>query len=156
MKQVFYAFLWAAVWGQGLWAQSLVGSSGRHFASGSVQLSWSLGEPVIGTWGAGSTQFTQGFQQPLLLVNSVENIAAQAASIHVFPNPTPDLLTVRIEGGQRYAAELFDVLGRSLYALGIEDQSQLSLSDYPAGNYLLRIQTVDGQLIKTVKIQKNQ
>jgi len=143
----------AAVGGR---AQSLVGTAGGHFASGNYQLSWSVGEPVVASLAAGGHQLTQGFHQSNLTVIGVSEAAAEQLGIRAFPNPTTDRLYVRIEGGSEtdFRIELFDALGRRLQSRIVGRDSDWPLSEYPAGNYLLRLSSQAGQLVQSFKIQK--
>jgi len=49
--------------GQSLTPQ-VIASSGGYFTNGSGSLSWTIGETITETFTAGSSQLTQGFQQP--------------------------------------------------------------------------------------------
>lgn len=46
---------------------TVINSTGEYFQNGTMSLSYSVGEPVVETFGAGTYFFTQGFQQPLVI-----------------------------------------------------------------------------------------
>lgn len=70
-----------------------------------------------------------------------------ALSLSVFPNPTADLINVKIKGEAKSGVELeiFDLMGRPIghkqnfASLSGQIETQLSLHELPVGIYLLRI-----------------
>lgn len=83
-----------------------------------------------------------------------------AGSINVFPNPGNGMYNVQISGAaQQYTFEVYDLSGRML----IQQQNQaaygqlnteIDMSSYAAGSYLLRIS--DGDNAQFVKLQKSE
>lgn len=71
-------------------------------------------------------------------------------SLSVFPNPTHDLMTVRIKGelSSGVEVEVFDLMGRplglkqDLSSNSGEIETQLSMGEMPVGIYLLRIRNL--------------
>jgi phosphoglycerate dehydrogenase-like enzyme len=61
----------------------------------------------------------------------------EAAGISVFPNPAVDVLQIQTTGNTNI--ELLDASGRLIKVLNINGQSTINVSEYAAGNYLLRI-----------------
>ncbi|MEZ4898199.1 MAG: T9SS type A sorting domain-containing protein [Saprospiraceae bacterium] len=74
-----------------------------------------------------------------------------------FPNPTPDNLTVHVNGGSSLKSlTVFGLTGQRL--LNKQDisgrQAQLDLSALPAGLYILQAQTNAGILTKKIQVQR--
>jgi hypothetical protein len=133
----------------------IVSSSGSFFSNGTNQLSWTLGEPVINTESAGNFILTQGFHQTLLSANPVNFISDY--NIKVFPNPTQDLLQIKIDSApDDYQFDLYDIVGRNIKSTIINQSNfiQLSLAELSAGNYLLKITDKEHRLIQAFKVQK--
>lgn len=109
---------------------------------------------------AGGKFVIEGVQQPYEIqtvgVNDYPGIQLEAS---LFPNPTPDLINLRIsnfeipEGG--LAAQLYDKNGRLIKVFEVTDLlTQMDLSVYPTATYQLRV--MDGKrLLKTFQIVKN-
>jgi hypothetical protein len=148
---LFFLLLVGTLRAQSL-SNSVIGSSGADFSSGNNQLSWTIGEPVVSTLSAANNQLTQGFHQPYITVSSIE--INESFSVKVFPNPTHEAISVVFENPANCQLEIFDMLGRKLQVFSLKnaDNSIISLSDYPSGNYLLRI--TEANSYQTFKIQK--
>jgi hypothetical protein len=133
----------------------IISSSGSFFSNGTNQLSWTLGEPVISTENAGNYILTQGFHQTLLSANPVNYLGS--FNIKLFPNPTQDAFQVNIgTDPDDFNFELFDIIGRNIKTIHIRQSNfvQISLADFSAGNYLLKITDKDQRLLQTFKVQK--
>ncbi len=134
----------------------VIGSSGGHYSSGNSQLSWTVGEAVINTHSSGNFQLTQGFHQPYINISAFDNLTSGAINVSVFPNPTDDLIALQISSSGNYSIQIFDILGRNLENKKVENSTliEFDISEYAAGNYLMRISSEDNALIQTLKIQK--
>ena len=141
-------------------AQSLspeiISSSGANFNSGGSSLSWTIGEPIIDTYNAGSSQLTQGFHQSYLNITAIQPQAI-GLEIRAYPNPSQSTVFIEIGGNpESYQLELFNILGQRLQSFEAENSNAISidLSAYAAGNYLLRISQQNATPIQTFKMQK--
>ncbi|MCF8462249.1 MAG: T9SS type A sorting domain-containing protein [Flavobacteriales bacterium] len=137
----------------------VVASAGTHFSNGSTQLSWTIGEPVINTHDNGSNILTQGFHQPDITVTGIHETEMALEGVSVYPNPTDQLLNIRLEGQQNdVTLGLYDSAGRMVLSDELTSGStlsQLSLTGIANGTYLLRLVTKAG-LQATFNIQKIQ
>jgi len=71
----------------------LLSSAGNFDSNGEIQLSWSLGEPIISTFSTNELILTQGFHQTRL--NLTSTITPEfLADITIFPNPTRNYIYV--------------------------------------------------------------
>ena len=88
----------------------------------------------------------------------VDEPTAELANLSVFPNPTADRISVRLETirATNLRLDLFDLAGRRLLSrpLGRSNllREELDLTSYPAGTYLLRVQSGEGA--RTLRIVK--
>jgi hypothetical protein len=154
----YFLFLTTCSYGQSL-EQYVIGSAGNfNSTSSGTSLSWTIGEPLISTESSSTAILTQGFHQPLVVTPLSTNLNLnQAIDLQAFPNPTLEKVTLKKETNTVLKAELLDILGQSIghYSL-VEEQTTLSLETLPAATYLLCIRALNGQIIKTFKIQKTQ
>lgn len=75
----------------------------------------------------------------------------------IFPNPTNDQLTVRIidQSFQNVYAEIYSVTGKMILLKNYETNTfNINTADLKAGNYILKLRTENGNLIKTEKFIK--
>jgi autotransporter-associated beta strand protein len=102
----------------------------------------------------------------------IEELQVTSYELQVYPNPTTGELRVTSDKLQVTSIEVFDVMGRklsqtlnstplppagggdlshySLPTLGVASTLRLDISNFPAGIYLLRIQTENGTVMKKV------
>jgi len=134
----------------------LVSSAGDSFNNTSYQLDWSIGECITATHSAGSYVITQGFHQNSYVVTSVEDLRTDI-SISVYPNPTTDFISLKIESSKVEDMQytITDFSGRVLQTDNFTDDiEQINFSNYAAGTYFISV-TENNQLIKSFKIIKN-
>ena len=72
--------------------------------------------------------------------------------IRIYPNPTPGLFHICMNGGGIQRVELIDIYGKTLEAIRVDDNTltTIDLSPYSAGVYLVRAFTKDGVITKRV------
>lgn len=89
-------------------------------------------------------------KKPLGLA-SIENSNKQ---FQIFPNPSNGQLNIRsYEGASRVVnAELYSISGKLVYTSKITNQTQLDLSGYSAGVYLLKLETDNGHEVHQLMI----
>ncbi len=154
---LFACFVVAApAFGQVGLERQVLGLAGQtlHSASGAT-LDFTVGEVIVTEENNGAASLSQGFHQifvekTTLAASSPE--AASAASIQVFPNPARDFLQINTD--MPLQVTLFDLYGRPvLQQTTIESSAQLPVGAIPAGTYLLRAITADGQPAQSFKIQ---
>lgn len=135
-------------------------ASGGHYTGTNLQLSFTIGEPVIETVSNTNNIITQGFHQSNYDVTSIEKNSDLGYEISVFPNPVSDILQVHITSTVTRSAlriELVDITGKILINQKIArttDVHQVNLNEYARGSYFLRITNEKEQLISSYKIQK--
>ena len=138
--------------------RSLLCSWGSISTAGSISLEATLGDLVVSSAVSPSLLATQGFQQTHPdITTSLPN--EHPSDIGVFPNPTPDRLTIMLPellaGVAQFA--LFDASCRSVQiaAQRMDDRFLIDLSALSSGNYFLRILR-DLEPPTTIKIMKQE
>lgn len=136
-------------------AQNNSVSAGGNASSSSGTVSYSFGQIASQKLGASSYNKIQGVQQPYE-ISTPFNISLIGADIElmVFPNPTFNIVTIRVSqpSGLRYS--LFTIHGKLIMSNEINEFStQMDLSSLASSSYLLRV-TNKGQVVKNFKIIK--
>ncbi len=135
---------------------SVISTSGEYFQGTNATLSWTLGEPVIETYSNGNAILTQGFQQSNYIINSINNLTADAFQINIYPNPSTDF--INIDFSQKPTClyiEMFDLLGKQILKKELVNLNEyIDLTNLAASEYFLKITTKEGKIIKTCKIIK--
>jgi len=138
-------------------SQEVVASAGNCSNHASVQISWSLGEPVIETWVNTQTVLTQGFHQPKLIVTAIHNLTVQNLALKVFPNPTSDYVILEITKGnfENLQYSLFDLSGKLLLQKKVlSNCEQLGMQPFSTGAYFFKVTNRVGHPLQTFKIIK--
>ncbi len=137
-------------------AQEVVASSGNHFSNNEIQISWTLGEPVIQTLSNNNVLLTQGFHQAKLTVTAIEELDDLLMQISAYPNPTSNFLklSVKNSGEEELYYSLYTLDGKMLMQKQIEsDLSEISMMNYISAIYFLKV-TNGNSTLKTFKIIK--
>ncbi len=137
---------------------SFTGSSVQHEG---VHLSYTAGEPVVGTVSNEDNHLTQGFQQP-----SEVPVINEGSGVHmnvtVFPNPVTNQLNVVIGQGetQDLYVGIYDVLGKRLGQKRVshlemaQTNVTLAFDEMSQGMYFVSVSDTDGEIIQTFKVTK--
>jgi hypothetical protein len=135
-------------------AQEVISTQGDSYNNGSNEIDFTIGETVIETVSDGTNTLTQGFHQTQLLITSLEDLDINML-VNIFPNPTSELLNLRVEEYEALSFQLFDVTGKLLSeALITAKETSVNVSEYPKGTYLLTLTHQDTKKIKTYKVIK--
>ena len=142
---------------------SVLAAGGGSARTATMSLDWTVGEAVVETATTSARLYTQGFHQPLLQVSEQPGLRDEAAgySFTVAPNPVATDLTLSITAPESSPLRLMltDMNGRQ-YNLPIvpanTTSTQIDMTTFPAGIYLLRIGKTDGPQLKAYKILKAQ
>lgn len=138
-------------------------SSGGELYSGSdFEISYTIGElAAVTTISSANLALTQGFHQPdkftIILIDPLESLLGA----ELYPNPSSDLAQVKISSDRYYDLNmsLFDVTGKEILNKSLKhspgDQIiNLPIKELSAGTYLVRIITEDGEVAKTLRLNK--
>ncbi len=150
---------------------SVIPSSGGTDMASGVQLQWTLGEPAIESFQGAKQRYTEGFNQPILKLQWLDPHSfsppvqekymdlTSDGSIQIYPNPTAAVLTMDLQFRDldEVCLMLSQIDGSPILtdiripAMGC---SQIDLSGFASGLYLLKIRTTEGQILATYKISK--
>jgi hypothetical protein len=111
-------------------AQEVVSSNGDSKSAAGVEVSWTVGEAVVATLIGGSNTLTQGFHQTKLTITAVSELLLPGIEIKVFPNPTQD------------------------FKLISSDDTEINMSKYASGQYILKLTNKSRQPLQTFQIIK--
>ena len=137
--------------------QSLITTAGSSHATGSGEISWSLGEVMTASFSVGSHELTQGFQQPGLQVSTlIDNLKNNELEVKAYPNPVRYQLSVDFseEFDEQLIMELYDLNGKLIIKQPFNGtKEEIDFSNYSTGEYILRVRN-DQELFKSFKIIK--
>lgn len=153
--QLLLLLLWVPLLAQVTQERTVVASGGDQMTSGSLSLSWTLGETMTETTTAAGIIVSQGFQQEGLNPTGTHDTRLPF-EVAVFPNPTSNAVHVTAETTQPIAAELVATDGRVLQQRILdfaEGKATISLANLPAATYYLMLKA-ENNSFTTFKIQK--
>ena len=150
LTQLFFFFAIA------LFAQEVVSTAGETQKISGIEISWSLGEPVIETVSNGSAVLTQGFHQSKLSVTAIDELLFPDSDLKVYPNPTSELVTIHFSAPKKNLVySLSDLTGRMLESKTLSTtETNINLKKYASGTYLLKINDKNAQSLQSFKIIK--
>ncbi len=135
-------------------AQQVVTTAGGYITNNSVQVNWTIGEPITETAISNKVIVSAGFNQLELTVStSVENIESKI-EVLVFPNPTTQYVNIKYDGQLPIKARILSINGTVMSVTELNDQStQLDFSNNSNGIYLIEITDQSGKsnIYKIVK-----
>lgn len=68
--------------------------------------------------------------------------------IQVFPNPTSDFITVKLDKAEQFkSAKIMDVLGKIILTT---NQASIDISNFESGIYFMEITTTEGKVVKRI------
>ncbi len=140
-----------------LFAQEAVPASGGNASGSGGSASYSVGQLVCSTHTGTNGSVAEGVQQPyeIMVITGIEHIGINLECT-VYPNPTPGLLTLRIENypNEKLFCQLFNINGTLLKNQKLTgNETTITMTNLVAGTYFLKV--FDGQKeVKTFKIIK--
>jgi hypothetical protein len=146
----------------------VVSSNGGTGTAAGIQLEWTLGEPAIEGRTGQQQSFTEGFHQPVILVEQVALTSSHIGTrsehehlswISVSPNPVATELTIRFvsDTGEQYYCQVRDANGalisqRTLNTL--DGNAEMDVADLAAGLYFLHFIAADDGEVSVFKVVK--
>ncbi|MFC2114767.1 T9SS type A sorting domain-containing protein [Bacteroidota bacterium] len=135
----------------------VVASSGNYFANGLVSISWTVGELFIETQASTSIILTQGFQQPLYSIVSIDEAADPSIEFIIYPNPASKYLVIHASNESIYEMKvnIFNLQGNQVFSGNIVDaETSINLSDLTEGVYIITITSITQATISNYKLIK--
>jgi len=129
-------------------------------SSGKIHYSQTVGEAAVAMIGCTEYVFTQGFQQPGIIMK--KETPPPGNGVKVYPNPVTDFVTIELfgSGTRTFLIDFFNISGTIIRTEKIEFNDQYRLCQpFPVGNFtkglfLIRIMSTDGLINRTFKIEK--
>jgi hypothetical protein len=157
-KVYFFIFIFALAAGT-IKGQQVISSAGATAVGVGVQLSWTVGEPVIETFTGSSVILTQGFHQTKLTVTPIEFIPVPDLDLTVYPNPVSSVLWLQAIGKKKVPQltySLFNMEGKViLKKLFTDSPEEINMELYTAGTYILKVFSDDKTPVRTFKVIKD-
>ncbi len=157
-----FLFLFFFSNGQATIVPEVVSSSGGDASTAKLNLSWTVGEPVITTYYKPfRAALTQGFHQGNIRILNThsdnqsltddpngenEKTKMPSTGINVFPNPVNDFITVALETDQAigFSYYIYDMSGKELIQHKMEmPVERADLTSLSKGSYILVIKQAD-------------
>ncbi|MCB0380949.1 MAG: T9SS type A sorting domain-containing protein [Flavobacteriales bacterium] len=131
----------------------VVSSTGTYMEQPNGSISSTMGEVATTTLQQSNAHLTQGFQQPMFLLTSINQKTEEIINIEVFPNPTADYVYLKAE--DNFFFKIIDLTGKVLNeGQLINGQTKINLSDYEDSIYLLELVSKKASTKKVYKITK--
>lgn len=121
-----------------------------HFANFTLQNSTRYIRWLLATATKGNTQLNNIAISKRTSSDSTVIFEHKFNAIDLYPNPTADKIFFNYEGSDILSVILYDIFGRVLQHPGDTPSGAISLSDYPAGIYILRIYAKNGTFEKKI------
>lgn len=159
MKKFYFLLLFSALVFSAFCQDAVVPAGGTASGNGG-SATYTVGQIADQRVEAGGKYIVEGVQQPYEIqtvgVNNYPGILLEAV---IYPNPTPNIVRLRISNyeipEEGLSAVLYDMHGRLLQVFPVADlETQMDLSKYPSATYQLCVMDND-RTLKTFKIVKN-
>jgi len=140
----------------GLHAQENINAAGGEAVGVGGTSSYTVGQVAYTTSTGADGSVAQGVQQPFEISTTLGiDIITINLELSVYPNPTSDFLTLKVEEVDGLHYQLFDMQGKLIESKAVRNiSSSISLENQPTAVYLLEV-TKNNKPIKTFKINKN-
>lgn len=138
-------------------SQQVLSSGGGNGSGSNIQLSWTIGEPVIETFTGSSVILTQGFHQTKLLVTATDPLQWPGLTLSAYPNPVASHLLIDLKGEApaSLSFSLFDMNGHLVHnGRIVQFPQKIAMDEYSPGTYLLKVLQSGQTPLKTFKIIK--
>lgn len=121
-------------------SRSVLSSAGTTQTSNGERISWTVGEPVVGTMTGGRHQLGNGFfPSKDISVFLAEPEKKDISGIEVFPNPSTSFITIRNKENHNMEYKLTTINGDIINQNKILSGDLLELSGKASGTYLLEV-----------------
>ena len=162
MKKAILVLLTLTISLSTIHAQEVIPASGGNASGSGGTVSYTVGQMVYSTNSGINGSMAEGVQQPFEIseVIGIKEAKINNPEISVFPNPTNDFLTLKIDVSTplniRFLYyQIYDINGKLLESKKLADyETTISTANLVSGIYFLKI-TDENKEIKTFKIVKN-
>ncbi len=140
-----------------LQAQQTTTTAGGEASGSGGTASYTVGQTVYTTnTGTNGNSTAQGVQQPYEISTTIGiNETSISLEMSVYPNPTTNYLTLKVEKTDNLSYQLYDMQGKLIKNIIISSKTtNISMENLPSAIYFLKI-SKSNKLVKTFKIIKN-
>ena len=139
----------------GLYAQESLTAAGSEATGTGGTANYSVGQLVYTTATGVDGNVYQGVQQAYEIYSLGINETKLEISLSIFPNPTIDILKLKVDNPEGLKYQLYDIQGRLLESKAITSPITIvNTSSLPSATYLVKVVSEKNQ-IKTFKVIKN-
>jgi hypothetical protein len=140
-------------------AQQTISASGGNATGSGGSVSYTVGQTAYNTYSGSGGSIVQGVQIPyeITVLTSANPSKNVNLNYSVYPNPTVDFLTLKIESEniKNFSASIFNLKGELLQSVTIEGrETKIDMLNYAPALYFLKV-TENNKEVKTFKIIKN-
>lgn len=133
-------------------SKSVIGSSGTMMSTDNLRLSFTVGEPVVGTMTGMGNQLGNGFLASLdLSVLSIPEKQAESL-MEVYPNPATDYFICRHKDSHPMLIRALNTDGKLVLDAKIESGVKNDVKQWNQGLYILEITDLTSHRQSTFKI----
>lgn len=138
----------------GATAQTVIAAQGATYANATASIDITIGEVVIATGTDGVNNITQGFHQTSWSLVGWEDLAPDFEAI-IFPNPTEDVLHIKVSTFQHVTLSVYDVCGKLIMQHDLTSQlTSIPTDQLSSGSYLLTLSN-KAHCLERFKVIKN-
>jgi hypothetical protein len=140
----------------GLHAQESRSATGGEASGTGGTTSYTVGQMFYTTQTGTNESVAQGVQQPFEISTTVGiNETTINLELSVYPNPTTNVLNLKVENVDGLIYQLFDKQGKLLEnKTVVNTNTTINVENLPSSTYFLKV-TKNSQVTKTFKIIKN-
>jgi hypothetical protein len=140
----------------GLQAQESPTATGGEATGTGGTASYSGGQVVYTTATGTNGSVAQGVQQPFEISTTVGiNETSINLELSVYPNPTTDYLSLKVEKTEGLTFQLYDLQGKVITNEKVNSATTtVAMENLPTATYFLNV-VKNNQIVKTFKIIKN-
>tara|TARA_B110000037_G_C16889237_1_gene411449 strand:- start:56 stop:532 length:477 start_codon:yes stop_codon:yes gene_type:complete len=140
----------------GLQAQESPTAAGSEATGTGGTASYSVGQVVYTTATGTNGSVAQGVQQPYEISTTVGiNETSINLELSVYPNPTTDYLTLKVDDNSNLNYQVYDLQGKVIENKKVTaNNTTISMEALPKAIYFLNV-TKNNRIVKTFKIIKN-
>ena len=135
---------------------SVICNASGTLNNGTANVYWTIGETIVETMQSGNNQLSNGFQQANYIITAVKNNKT-LYDIQLFPNPTANLLNLKINAAQLKNAQfqLFDMQGKVVKEDALQNElTAIDFSQLMPSVYWLKLEDAAHEVVGTFKIVK--
>ena len=139
----------------GLQAQETVSATGDDATGSGGSSSYTVGQVVYTTNTGSNGSLSQGVQQAYEIYTVDVSETKRNISLSIYPNPTTDILKLKVDNTEALSYQLHDLQGKLLESKAITSSiTSINTRGLPRATYLIKVMSGENK-VKTFKVIKN-